>query len=130
MARPRPPVERRHPPDGLMKLVNPFTKRMAARGRPGDQVLVLHYVGRRSGRPYDVPAGYHEIDGIVSVVTSSSWRHNFVGGRDIEVTLRGTRKPARAVLVDDVDTVTDVIGRLVDDLGYRQASQRLGLRFN
>ena len=100
------------------------------RGRLGNQILVLHYTGRRTGRSFDVPAGYHDIDGVISIFTNSGWRHNFAGGRDIEVTLRGTRRPARAVLLDDLERVTDVFERLIGELGYRQASRRLGLRFN
>jgi hypothetical protein len=113
-----------------MKLVNPFTRRMLARGRLGDQLLVLHYTGRRTGRSFDVPAGYHDIGGIVSVLTSSRWRHNLAGGRDIEVTLRGTRRPAHAVLVDDPETVAELLDRLIHELGHRRAGRRLGLRFN
>ena len=103
---------------------------MLARGRLGDHLLVLHYTGHRTGRSFDVPAGYHDIDGVVSVLTSSRWRHNFAGGRDIEVSLRGTRRPARAVLVDDPDAVAEVLDRLIHELGFRRARQRLGLRFN
>ncbi len=113
-----------------MRLVNPFTRRMVARGRLGDQILVLHYIGHRSGRAFDVPAGYRVLDGAISVFTSSRWRRNFVGGRDLEVTLRGIRRPAHAVLVDDPEAVTDVFERLIGELGYRQAGRRLGLRFN
>jgi hypothetical protein len=126
----KPAVERRHPPNGLMRLVNPVVRRLVGRGRAADQVLVLHYVGRRSGRHFDVPAGYHVIDGVVSVFTNSGWRHNFAGGRDIEVTLRGVRQPARAVLCDDADEVADVYARLISELGTNRAARRLGLRFN
>ena len=66
-------------------------RRLIASGRFKDQLLILHYVGRRTGRQFDVPAGCHIIDGIPSVLTSSGWRRNFAGGRDIEVTLRGAR---------------------------------------
>jgi hypothetical protein len=96
-------VERCHPPSALMRLINPFMRRLVGGGRLGNQILVLHYVGRRSGRHFDVPAGYHLIGGVVSVFTNSGWRHNFAGGRNIEVTLRGVRQPAQAVLCDDPD---------------------------
>jgi hypothetical protein len=46
------------------------------------------------------------IDGVPSVLTSSGWRHSFAGGREIEVTLRGERRPAYAVLVDEPGEVT------------------------
>jgi hypothetical protein len=126
----KPAVERRHPPNALMRLINPLTRRLVGRGRAGDQILLLHYVGRRSGRHFDVPAGYHLIGGVVSVFTNSGWRHNFAGGRNIEVTLRGVRQPAQAVLCDDPDEVAESYERLIEDLGTDRAARRLGLRFN
>lgn len=68
----RPAVERRHPPNLLMKAVNPVTRRLIRHGRAADQLLILHYVGRRSGKHYDVPAGYHLIDGGPTVFTNSA----------------------------------------------------------
>ena len=91
---------------------------------------MLHYVGRRSGRRFDVPAGYHIIDGVVSVLTNSRWRHNFAGGREIDVTLHGRRRPAHAVLIDDPQIVGAVYERLIREFGMKQATRRLGLRFN
>lgn len=83
----RPAVGRVHPPDALFRLLNRVMRPLIARGHFQDQLLLFHYVGRRSGRRFDVPAGYHMIDGVPSVLTSSGWRHNFAGGREIEVTL-------------------------------------------
>jgi hypothetical protein len=113
-----------------MRSVNPMMRRLVERGRFGNQLLVLHYTGRRTGRRFDVPAGYHMIDGVVSVLTNSGWRHNFAGGKDIEVTLHGRRQPARAVLIDRPDSVAAVYERLVGELGVRQAERRLGIRIN
>ena len=110
-------------------MINPLMRRLIARGRLGNQLFLLHYTGRRSARRFDVPAGYSVIDGVVSVLTNSGWRHNFAGGRDIEITMHGRRRPAHAVLVDDPQEVTDVYLRLIE-LGIKQARRRLGLRFN
>jgi hypothetical protein len=44
---------------------------------------------------------------------TSRWRHNFAGSRDVEVTVPGQRRPARAVLVDDAETVV-VLNDLAD----------------
>lgn len=126
----RPPVERVHPPDALFRLANPLMRRLIASGRFKDQLLLLHYVGRKSGRRLEVPAGCHVIDGVPSVLTSSGWRHNFAGGRDIEVTLRGERQPAYAILIDDPREVAVVYERLIQELGLKEARRRLGLRFN
>lgn len=124
-------VERRHPPDALMRLVNPIVRRLVARGGPvGQHVLLLHCTGRKSGRRFDVPAGFHVIDGVPTVFTSSAWRQNFRGGRDLEVTLRGNRHRARAVLVDDPAVVAGVYHRIVEQLGWQAAQRRLGVRVN
>jgi len=110
-----------------MRLINPLMRRLVGWGRVRGQILVLHYVGRRSGRRFEVPAGYHLIDGVVSVFTNSGWRHNFAGGRDIEVALRGVRQPAHVVLCDDSDEVADIYDRLITELGVDRAARRLGL---
>ena len=77
-----------------------------------------------------MPAGYHVIDGVPSILTDSGWRHNFAGGRDVEVTLRGQRRPAHAVLIDDPQEVAKIYERLISEFGMKQASRRLGIRFN
>lgn len=87
------------------------------------------WVAGAAGR-FDVPAGYHIIDGVPSVLTSSGWRYNFTGGRAIEVTLRGERRPAFAVLTAEPREVATVYERLILELGTKQARRRLGLRFN
>jgi hypothetical protein len=126
----RPAVERRHPPTALVRLVNPLVRRLVRRGVAADQLLVLHYVGRRSGRRYDVPAGYHVIGDVPTVLTNSPWRRNFAGGRRIEVTYRGARRAAEATLVEEVETVTQVYADLFDVMGWKAAQRRLGLRVN
>jgi hypothetical protein len=126
----KPAVERRHPPKAVMRVVNPITRRLIGWGRLGDQLLLLHYTGRKTGRHYDVPAGYHLIDNVVSILTNSPWRHNFAAGRDVEVTLHGHRRPARALLIDDPDQVAAVYERLIADLGPARAARRLGIVIN
>jgi len=130
MATTRPAIERRHPPTALIRLVNPIAHRLVARGAGTGQLLVLHYAGRRTGRRFDVPVGYHLVGGETLVLTNSGWRHNFRGGRDIEVTFRGRRQRARALLVDNADEVAAVYDRIIRDLGVKQAGRRLGLRIN
>lgn len=125
-----PAVEPRHPPRALIRALNPLVRRLVARGVGADQVLVLHYAGRRTGTRYDVPTGYHLLDGVPTSFTNSGWRHNFRGGRDVEVTLRGRRQPARATLVDDPDAVARVYHDLIEQIGWKAAQRRLGIRIN
>lgn len=111
-----------------MRVINPVMRRLVARGVAGHAVLVLHYVGRRSGRSFSTPAGYHVIDGRLYVFTNSPWRHNFAGGAPIEVTLAGQRQDAVALLIDDPAHVADLYRSLFDHLGWRAAQRRLGVR--
>ena len=129
----RPAVERVRPPLLLVRLANPVMRRLLAsplHALASSQLLLLHFTGRRSGRRYSVPVGYHDLDGVPSVLTNSGWRLNFRGGADIEVTLRGRRRPARATLVEDPATVAAVYQDTTDRLGWRAAQRRLGIRIN
>jgi len=129
----RPAVERVTPPLLLVKLANPVMRRLLAsplHGAVSAQLLLLHFTGRRTGRRYTVPTGYHDLDGVLSVLTNSGWRVNFRGGAGIEVTLRGQRRPARAILVEDPDTVAAAYQGVIDRLGWRAAQRRLGIRIN
>jgi hypothetical protein len=65
MSEQKPAVERVHPPDRLMRLVNPITKRLLKRGRGrlGERVLILHFTGSRTGRKYSTPVGYRSSTG-------------------------------------------------------------------
>lgn len=129
----RPAIERRRPPKALVRAVNPLIRRLLSSRfhRPLSRaLLVLHLDGRRSGRHYDVVAGHHTVAGRFGVLTSSGWRHNFAGGRDIEVTRRARRRPARANLIDDPATVADLYLSVIDEVGVEQAQRRLGIRFN
>jgi hypothetical protein len=133
VARSEHAVERVQPPGWLMRFINPVTRWMLQsrlHSRMSGALLLLHYRGRRSGRGYTVPVGYHWIDGDLSLLTNSSWRHNFEGGRALEVTYRGVRRPAHAQLISDPDTVTTIYHDMINDLGVQQAQRRLGIRIN
>ncbi len=98
--------------------------------RVGQGLLLLHVTGRRTGRVYSTPVGYHpQPDGELLVLTSSRWRVNLRGGSTpVEVTLLGRRMDATAVLDEDPETVAEVYGRLIDELGVDTAGRRLGIR--
>ncbi|MFI5527161.1 hypothetical protein ACIA8O_01270 [Kitasatospora sp. NPDC051853] len=66
-------------------------------------LALLHFTGRRSGRPYTVPAGVHRLDGGLVVATGSGWRHNFAGGAAGELTWQGLRGPVRFRLDGDAE---------------------------
>ncbi|WP_225753273.1 nitroreductase/quinone reductase family protein [Actinotalea sp. Marseille-Q4924] len=129
----RPAVEVAHPPRAMIRMSNPVVRWMLASprrmGGAGDALLVLHVTGRRTGAVYDVPVGYHPVgDGRLAVVTDSPWRLNLRGRPEVEVTLKGVRRAARAELVEDPDTVAEVYEALLDEEAPRASARRLGLR--
>lgn len=126
-----PAIERVHPPDALMKLANPVMKFLAPRARPVQEfVIILHYRGRKSGRSYDQPVGYRLIEGTITLLTSSKWRHNFRGGMEIEVTYRGKRRGARATLIEDPDAVASYYESQFLRYGRKDFMRRMGMRIN
>lgn len=130
---PTPAVERVHPPDAVIRRVNPVARwllRSRFHGPVSKQLLVLRYRGRRSGRTYELPVGYHDIDGDCCLLTNSGWRVNFRGGAPVELVLRGEHRRAHATLVEDPDTVAAVYQDMIAALGVKQAQRRLGIRVN
>lgn len=128
----KPAVERVHPPDWLMRIVNPLVRRLIAggRGRGGDRLAVLELTGRRTGRTYAVPVGYHSIQGRGAVLTSSRWRHNFRGGAEAVLVRGGRRRPVRGELMDEPAAVAELYDKLFDEIGWRKAGRQLGVRVN
>jgi hypothetical protein len=128
---PPPAVERIHPPDVLVRAINPLMRRLLTSPLHrvvSGQLMLLRYRGRRSGRAFALPLGRQEHRGHVAAFTNSTWRHNFRGGHDAELVLAGTPQPVRGDLVEDVGEVTSVYAARIEELGWQAAQRRLGLR--
>src|SRR3712207_2825438 len=105
----RPAVERARPPRIAVWFVNPVMRRLLRRpgSGPSRALMLLCFTGRKSGRAYELPVAPQRIGGRLAVLTNSPWRHNFRGGRDCVLYLRGERVEARGVLVTEVPAVVD-----------------------
>ena len=127
-----PAVERTHPPRWLVThLVNPVARRVVRHGgKLAEEVLLLRFTGRRSGHAFEIPISFRRIDGRLALFTSSRWRHNFHGGRDVELTLKGEIVPARATLLDDPTEVARLYGGMIDEIGLANAPRQLGLKIH
>jgi len=131
----RPAVQRVQPPKAPYNVVNQVlgwvlsSPRRAS--RVGEHLLLLHLIGRKTGRRIDVPVAFRDAsDGRLLVLTSSGWRVNLRGRSEVEVTLRGRRSRAVAELVEDVDAVARVYQALICEQGYVKARRRMGIRIN
>jgi hypothetical protein len=96
-------------------------------GMLDDSFLVLHLTGRKTGRRYDIPVGYVDMEGKLAVVTVARWRANLRGGADVEVTLRGCLRPMHARLDEDPASVAVSYQAMIDRLGWKKAQRQLGI---
>ncbi len=129
-----PAVERAIPPAVVTRVGNPVLRWLLTgprrSRRVGQDLLLLHVTGRRTGRVYSTPVAYHrDPDGSLLVLTSSTWRVNLRGGpTPVEVTLLGQRRAATALLEEDPFAVAEVYQRRIGEIGLSAAGRRLGIR--
>ena len=107
------------PPLLLVRALNPIM-RAALRtpiGRLVRPFALLEFQGRRSGRRFRVPVGWHEIDGGAAVFSPAAWRENFRDGRAATVWFRGVRRELTGVLHVDPDGVAAALQSLAERRG-------------
>jgi hypothetical protein len=92
-------------------------------------LALLEFSGRRSGKRYAVPVGYHELDGDVLILTAGTWKVNLRGGAEVELVHDGQARPMRAELIEDADEVARIYSALLERIGFTQAkATRIGLK--
>ncbi|HEX2065970.1 MAG TPA: nitroreductase/quinone reductase family protein [Candidatus Thermoplasmatota archaeon] len=131
-----PPAARvRHaPPRALFRIVNPIIKALlrspAGRGRMGDALALLTFTGRKTGRRYTTPVGYHrfpeEGHHVVYLFTGSPWKRNLRGGAPVALRIKGQDIPGHAVPIRDGAEHVRRVRTLLDRYGLKNA-RRLGL---
>ena len=107
------------PPLLLVRAMNPLM-RLVLRTAVGIVVrpfALLEFEGRRSGRRYRIPAGYHEIEGGRVVFSPAPWRDNFRDGRPVTVWFRGRRHAFVGTLDDDPESTAAALRSLADRRG-------------
>ena len=115
-------VKRSVPPPALVKMGNPLVRLLL-----GDSFLVLHLTGRKTGRRYDIPVGFVDMEGKLTVVTIARWRVNLRGGADVEVTLHGRLRPMHALLEEDPAAVAVSYQAMITRTGLNKAQRQLGI---
>jgi hypothetical protein len=127
-----PAVVVSHPPEGLLRAVNPALKlllRTPLAGPARKQLMVLSFTGRKSGNQYSIPVSAHRIDNQLYALAGVAWTRNFRGGRAAEVLLDGKTTTMNGELIDDPATVADLQHRLAESYGVKQAQRLMGLGF-
>ncbi|HEX4940979.1 MAG TPA: nitroreductase/quinone reductase family protein [Actinomycetota bacterium] len=112
-----------------MRIGNAFMRPLL-RSRLGariDDLALLSFTGRKSGRLFTVPVGYHELDGEGVILTASGWRANLRGGADVDVVHKGRRIPMRAELIEEPREVARIYSALLRTVALSKAKLAIGL---
>ncbi|MGW4060806.1 nitroreductase/quinone reductase family protein [Amycolatopsis sp. NPDC004747] len=123
-------ITRRIPPQRLITAMNSLVRAIAGSRlhRLLDaNVLILHLTGRRTGRHYDIPVGFADLDDALLIVTQHGWRANLRDSTEVTVTHRGFTQQMHAELEEEPSTVAGQLSKAIAQLGRTDAQRRFGL---
>jgi F420H(2)-dependent quinone reductase len=123
-------IRRSTPPQRMINTLNPIVRavlRSPLHRTVDSALLTLHVVGRRTGRRYDIPVGYVELDGRFVVVTQHKWRANLRDVLNVQVTHAGRRRTMRVHLDEEATSVAATLQRIIERDGWRVARRQVGL---
>ena len=115
----------------MTRLGNLFVRPLlrSSAGKNMHELALLCFDGHRTGKRYEVPVAYHELDGDPLILTASGWKANLRGGADVEVVHDGRRTPMRAELIEDADGVARIYEALLLKDGLEEAKPtKIGLK--
>lgn len=104
------------PPLVVIRMLNPIMRLVLATraGRFLGALALIEFDGRRTGRPYRVPVGWHQEGGRETVFTPAPWRINFAGGAPVKVHHLGRSRAMLGTLDDDPSSVARSLQALFD----------------
>lgn len=120
-----------HPPEVLLRVINPVLRRVLRTPLGGRiaEFMLVDFTGRKSGRSFSIPVSAHHLDGHLYVVLEAQWKHNFRDGADAEVYHLGKKTAMRGQLITDPPTVVDIVHRLSQSYGAKRAQRTMGMKF-
>ena len=121
-----------HPPPAVLKVVNPVLRlllRTPLLGAAREQLMVISFKGRKSGRQYTIPVSAHRIDGNIYALTGAPWKANFRDGATAEVLLDGKTTAMHGELIQDRAAVADLYRRCSESYGVKRAERMMGMKF-
>lgn len=122
--RPGPPM-----PKAVFRLVNPVMKMILwspLHGLMSNDLMILSFAGRKSGKRYSTPVGYIQQGDRLYLFTHSGWWKNLRGGAPVSVRLRGKTVEGQAGEIQDPQRIAE-IARLVIAKRGRERAERMGI---
>ncbi len=127
-----PAVTISHPPEGVLRAMNPVVKFLLGTPLGGGmrrQMMVLNFTGRKSGRQFSVPVSAHRLDNTLYALASAGWTANFRDGATAEVLWDGRKTTMHGELIRDPAAVADLSHRAAESYGANKAQRMMGLKF-
>lgn len=127
-----PAITVSHPPAAILRAVNPILGlllRTPVAGAARQQLMVLSFNGRKTGRRYSIPLSAHRIDNAIYALTGAPWKRNFRNGANAEVLLDGKTTTLHGELIEDRPVVADLFHRCAESYGADRAQRMMGLKF-
>ena len=121
-----------HPPAALLRVVNPLMKLLLHTpfaGPARNQLMVVDFAGRKSGRPYSLVLSAHVIDNILYAMTGAIWKSNFRDGATAQVLHAGKTTTMHGELITDTAHVADLFARCAESYGVKRAERVMGIGF-
>ena len=119
----------RQRPKIVFRLLNPLMKlilRSPLHGAMSKRMMVLSFVGRKTGKRYSTPVAYSKEGGHVIVVTFSPWWVNFKQAAPAQMQIQGKTVTGTAMFVNDPERIRRIVHNLTLANG-KQMMQRMGL---
>jgi hypothetical protein len=126
------PISISHPPAVFLRVVNPIMKLLLHTpfaGAARNQLMVVDFTGRKSGRPYSIVLSAHVIDGIIYAMTGAVWKSNFRDGATAKVLHAGKTTTMHGELITDKVHNADLFARCAESYGVKRAERVMGLGF-
>ena len=126
------PITISHPPAVFLRVVNPILKLLLHTpfaGAARNQLMVVDFTGRKSGRPYSIVLSAHVIDGVLYAMTGATWKSNFRDGATAQVLHAGKTTTMRGELITDKAHVADLYARCAESYGVKRAERVMGIGF-
>lgn len=103
------------PPAALIRVLNPIMRVVLRTplGRLVKPFALLEFTGRRSGRRYHVPVGWHNADGVRVVLSPAPWRANFAPSARAVVRYRGRVHDMTGTLISDPTQVARYVAAVL-----------------
>ena len=116
----------------MLRVVNPILRsllRTPVMGAARNQLMVMSFTGRKTGRRYSIPVSAHRIDNALYALTPAPWKRNFRNGATADVLLDGKSATMAGELIEDPSVVADLYRRCAESYGVKTAQRLMGLKF-